>query len=457
MTGILRRLVPQGLAGQLVLLLAAALILAYAAAGVLLGTDRARIAREARQGAEAERLAQIARVLSEVPAELRDDVATAASSRVLRLTVGPSPAVPETGRGRVARRIAERLREATGREARVEVVDRRRGRHGRPTVVLASLPLASGDWLNVRQDLSRRGPDGPPWSVLLPLALSLVFVLGVALVFVRRIVKPVRALAEAAERAGRGDRLARVRAGGAGEVRRAAEAFNAMQERIAAFEAERARTVAAVGHDLRTPITSLRIRAEMLDDETREAMVRTLGEMQVMADGLLAWGRSGAEREAFARVDLAALLRGLADGPSPPGAPERGGAGVSYAGPDALLVEGRPVALSRAFGNLVENARRYAGGAEVRLAAEGGEARVVVADRGPGIPEERLAAVLEPFTRVEGSRSADTGGAGLGLSIARDVVHAHGGTITLANREGGGLAVTVTLPLGDARRAARPR
>jgi signal transduction histidine kinase len=273
--------------------------------------------------------------------------------------------------------------------------------------------------------------------VVVILFLSLIAVLAVGLWFLRGLTGPLRSLEAAARAAGAGDRTARVPVAGAREVRAVAGAFNEMQAKIAAFEAERLRMVGAVGHDLRTPITSLRIRAEMLEDEPqRAAMVTTLDEMAVMADGLVSYARSGAEAEAAESLALRPLLERVAS--------DRGA--LLQPGPD-VRVRGRPVALGRAVGNLVDNALRYGGTARIELAVEGQAAVVTVSDDGPGLPEDRLAEVFQPFVRGEDSRSRETGGAGLGLSIAKAIVEAHGGTIGLANGVTRGLVATVRLPV----------
>ncbi|MCF3932403.1 ATP-binding protein [Acuticoccus sp. M5D2P5] len=442
---------PKSLAGQLVILLLAAMVSANVVAIVLLNSEQARVVREVRRGAQIDRITAVASVVAELPRAQRGGVAVAVSTPFLRVDIAPGPRVAETAPDTVSRDLAERIAAALGlapEEVNATVADLEDRRHHRRhwrrwggLDVMVSIALPGGEWLNVRQIR----PDGPPpfasRGVLFALGLSVLAVTVVAIWFIRRLTRPIRALGDAAERAGQGDTGARVPLGGPGEVRRAAEAFNAMQERIAEFNADRARTIAAVGHDLRTPITSLRIRAEMLDDETRDAMVKTLDEMRVMADGLLSWGRSEAEREAAQTVDLAALARGFCDAD---------GARVRYHGPAELEVTGRPVALSRALGNIVGNARRYAETADVYVRREAADAVITVEDDGPGIPPERLVEVFEPFTRLEQSRSADTGGAGLGLSIARTIVHAHGGTIRLDNREGRpGLRVTIRLPALD--------
>ncbi|MCB1384245.1 MAG: two-component sensor histidine kinase, partial [Notoacmeibacter sp.] len=211
---------------------------------------------------------------------------------------------------------------------------------------------------------------------------------------------------------------------------------NDMQARIAGFDAERMRTLAAVGHDLRTPITSLRIRAEMLDEAEAAPIIRTLDEMTVMAEGLIAYAKGIQDAETVQPVDLTDLLDRLCR--------ERGAA---FSGEGRLAVDGKPVALGRVFSNLIDNAIRYGGSATVFLGQRDGEAVVSVSDDGPGIPAERLESMFEPFVRGEESRSAQTGGAGLGLSIARSLVLAHGGSLRLENRTPRGLCATVTLPL----------
>lgn len=260
-------------------------------------------------------------------------------------------------------------------------------------------------------------------------------VLGVALFYVRRLTRPLGELANAARAAGRGDRSARVAEDGPREMRDAATAFNDMQGRIARFDAERMRTLAAVGHDMRTPITSLRIRAELLDAADAAPMVRTLDEMTVMANGLVAYARGAGEAEAVEHFDLARLLARLCE--------ERG---ADLKAEAAVAVMARPVALERAVGNLIDNAIRYGGGCRVRLSRDFDAAIITVEDDGPGIPPERLADMFEPFVRGDDSRSVETGGAGLGLSIARAIVTAHGGVIVLENRAEHGLRATIRLP-----------
>lgn len=431
-------LLPRGIAGRFSLLLAIALVAANLVALGLIAHQGERFDARASVDRELARIVGLVSILETTPPEDWGPILRRAGSRSAEVASGPVSMAGSTTTDRLSRGLSERLGELTGREVRVAVAAGP-GRRGGTINVSVALELPQGPaWLNIR--VAR--PDGaegpaPGLAMAVILGLSLVAVLGVGLVFLRGLTRPLQALEDAAAAAGQGDRTVRVPVTGAREVQAVATAFNDMQDRIAAFEAERLRMVGAVGHDLRTPITSLRIRAEMLDDPAqREAMVATLDEMAVMADGLVSYARSGSEAEPAGLVDLRPLVARLAA--------ERGAAVLP--GPDAQ-VRGRPVALGRAFGNLIDNAMRYGGSARIELAVEGGNAVVSVSDDGPGLPEDRLAAVFDPFVRGDDSRSSDTGGAGLGLSIARTIVEAHGGTIGLANRQPRGLVATARLPL----------
>ena len=437
---------PDGMAMRLALVLAAALLAANVVALALLALERDRLGREAQLESALERIVDLVPQIEAEPNRarrvLRRTERRTFSVRLARQpSVGPGPT--DDRAQRVAVRIAEALeRNGTGaRIVRADIGERPAGRlgvrGGRPRLLL-SIGLegaAAGSWLNASVRVDPPRAQGPR-AFLLIVGLSLFTVLGVAILYVRRMVRPLGELAAAARAAGKGDRTARVPEHGAHEIREAAAAFNDMQARIALFDEERTRTLAAVGHDLRTPITSLRIRAEMLDDEAREPMVRTLDEMKVMADGLVSYARGEGDGEPRERIDLAPWLERLCA--------ERG---ARWHGGHAPAVDVRPVALTRAVGNLIDNALRYAGTAEVRLSTDAGQAVIAVMDEGPGIEPERLPTVVEPFVRGEGSRSTETGGAGLGLSIARKVLLAHGGELRLANRPTGGLLAEARLPL----------
>ncbi len=427
----MKRLLPSGLAGRFVLLLTVALILANAVALILLASERDRLGRAAREEGAVARFLALAPLLDGTSQAERERRIRAAGQRGARLTLSQTPNVAADVSGVRARALAE-VFEATleGRALRLADAPRR-------NALDISVALYAPDaWLNGVLNL------GPPprrtggfEMVIVALGLSLLAVLGVGLVFVRQLTRPLADLAQAARAAGRGDRSARMPEEGAAELREAATAFNDMQAQIARFDAERTRTFAAVGHDLRTPITSLRIRAEMLDPEDGAPMIATLEDMQVMAEGLVAFGTGTHATEDRQPVDLHALVTRLCT--------ERG-AQIGNIAP--AVIDGHPVGLSRAIGNLIDNALRFAGSATVSVEDSRDAVCITVEDRGPGIPTERLEAVQDPFVRGDPSRNTQTGGAGLGLSIVRTVAVDHGGELILANRDGGGLRATIRLP-----------
>lgn len=445
---ILRRIFPDGLAGRFAVLLAVALVAANLVALGLLSLERARLDRVALEAREMERIVSLVPAIEAVDPGSRRAIARNASTRFSRVSVADDPVVDAEPTAPRSQALTEALKELLpGRDARGAVLIRAAGDRSDPKArqetVAMSIRLGTAEdsaptqWLNVVSRGDRPPSRGLREKVfLIVLGLSLVSVLGVGLLFVRRLTRPLGQLAEAARAAGAGDRTARVPEEGAREMREAASAFNEMQARIARFDAERMRTLAAVGHDLRTPITSLRIRAELLDESEAAPIIRTLDEMTVMAEGLVAYAKGSGQAEQTQRLQLEVVLTRVC---------EDRNAELIVKTPAA--VDGRSVALGRAFSNLVDNAIRYGEVAHVTLARSGNRAVVTIEDTGPGIPEERLNEVFEPFVRGDDSRSIDTGGAGLGLSIARNIIVGHGGTIALGNRKEGGLRATVTLPL----------
>lgn len=310
---------------------------------------------------------------------------------------------------------------------------------------IASFRLPDGDWLNIHARL----PSPRPWhSETFLAAFIAMSAAGVGLILwaVTRLTRPVRLLAAAAERLGRDVNAPPLDETGPSEVAKAAHAFNTMANRIRRYVADRTQMLAAIGHDLRTPITRLRLRAEFLDDdEQRRKMLADLDEMEAMIAATLAFARDESAAEPSTQLDFAALCRTVAD-ETADAHPDKAEA-ITCDGPERLVLRARPVALKRAIANLVNNALAYGGAARMRLSApDRGLVRLAIEDDGPGIPDHELEAVFAPFRRLEGSRNRETGGTGLGLPIARNILRAHGGDVVLRNRPGGGLAALVTLP-----------
>ena len=311
--------------------------------------------------------------------------------------------------------------------------------------LLVSMRLPTSEWLNLAVPLDRTLPF---WSQNFLTAFVLMTVAAALLVVwaVRQFSNPMRELAAAAENLGLDVNAPPLPEHGTIESVKAARAFNLMAERIRRFVRDRTFLLTAIGHDLRTPITRLKLRAEWMEDEEQQAkMLADLDELESMVAATLAFGRDDAAAEALAAIDLAELLRTIGD-EAADARPDQA-EGIVYQGPDHQVVRARPVALKRALTNLVQNALNYGGSARISLAApRNGSIAATVDDDGPGIPPAELERVFEPFHRLEGSRNRETGGTGLGLPIARNILRAHGGDVTLANRAGGGLRATVTMP-----------
>jgi len=308
--------------------------------------------------------------------------------------------------------------------------------------VRMAIRLGDGSWLTLT--------SGNPVKAQLRALLGLAWLAGIAAIVTvlsvwaaRRLAAPIHDFAAAAERLGVDPDSPALDPSGPRELRQAIHAFNGMQERLRRFVADRTQMLAAISHDLRTPLTRLRLRAELVDDpEMQRKMLSDLDEMEGMIRASLAFARDDAAKEAREAIDLADLLQSLCD--------DRVDAGheADYSGPPHYRLVARPVALRRALANLMDNAIAYGRGVRVALGSNGDHAVIHIDDDGPGIPEADRERVFAPFFRLEGSRSRDTGGVGLGLSTARTIIRAHGGDIALDNRPEGGLRVTVTLPKG---------
>jgi signal transduction histidine kinase len=436
------RLWPRSIAGRIGLALFGG-VLAVLAASVLVSAlgvvERAGPPRTARQ---LERLATMVELVDALPAERRaETVARLGTERIVvewQEELALSTLQPP---GWLARHLAERLEGEleplglgpvmVGRDPGAFALEGARpGHHG----LVAFIQLGDESWLRLALAEDRHHPA--PW-LWLPIAVVFLGGLGLlAFLVARWVTRPLDRFAAAATRIGERIDSPPLDEAGPAEIRKAASAFNHMQERIRRMVDDRTLMFAAVSHDLRTPLTRMRLRAELLDDEDQRArMLADLDQMEALITDALALARDDAAGVAPERIDLGQLLGELA-------AEETR---VTVSAEPGLVVAGRELALGRALANLIQNALAYGGAARVQARAEGGEIVVVIDDDGPGIPEAELERVFTPFYRLERSRSRTTGGAGLGLAIARSVVRAHGGEVTLANRPEGGLRQTARL------------
>ncbi|MDO8605677.1 MAG: ATP-binding protein [Phaeospirillum sp.] len=458
------RLIPDSVLGRTALVLVAALLLSAVAALLLFTVQREEALTAIGGRNAAERVGGLVGIAEQTRPEVRQQTLRSLDTPRFRVGWGMAPVVAENESFGLAAYVRNALEK--GLEGREVLISTRPGPigggstglggggggggrgmhmgapHGIGPALRISVRLSDGSWLNVLAPFELGDSLWRPRFVL-PLLLALVLVTGVALYAVRKATLPFARFAAAAERLGVDVAAPPMAETGPREVRRAAQAFNIMQGRISRFVQDRTQMLAAISHDLKTPITRLRLRAEFVeDDEQRAKMLADLEEMEAMIASTLAFARDDATSEPRLRLDFAAMVQGMVEDV------EDLGADCAYDGPQSLVIEARPAALKRAIANLLDNAVKYGGGARLTLSPSGDDIHLIIDDDGPGIPAADFERVFAPFVRLEASRSRDTGGSGLGLAVARAAIRAHGGDIALANRPEGGLRVTVGLPGG---------
>lgn len=450
------------LRGQLFLLLMGVLLAAQIL-GLFFFVDERSLAVRAALGFEAAgRAASVARLLEEAPPDLHASILRAANSPLVRFNMTDAPRVERHSHrdgGPVESRIRTLLDDPFTREIRVDVHEVEGNilplPHLSPDMaemhtammrgdlsaieMSVSIALNGGDWLNVETRFER-----PPlqwaWGSTVTFVVTAAVVLAAGVWFLMaRITGPLRRLALASERLGRGEDMQPVTPTGPTEVRDLTAAFGIMRERLTRLVEDRTRMLAAIGHDLRSPLTALRVRTEMVDDdETRERLTASIEEMQGMLDATLSYARGVNSSETPERFETSQLLQDINQTLPSPFSLETG---------PSAVVSVRPFAVRRALRNLIENGQRYGDTVRVSHNLMSDLVEIRIADDGPGIPDDQLEQVFAPFHRLEHSRSLDTGGHGLGLSIARSILRAHGGDVVLSNADAGGLIATVSLPL----------
>lgn len=462
----LRRLVPHSMLAWFALVLGAGIGLSLIGVSAFHAFNRDEAVAALEDLRAAERMAAVARFLDHSAPPLRPLIAESISGSSLFIAATPTAMVresqpPDKRTARLRDVIAARLRDMRWRDLRVDYgigpdddadhlwswvpslwsdegkkSDEILSLQDRGQTFTVSLQLMDSTWLNFSFASVETLPFSS-WTHLLALAAGIVAVMALGIAAMRLITRPIESLANAAEELGRGAKPGDVPEAGLDEVRQAARAFNRMQRRIRRMIEDRTQMIAAISHDLRTPITRLRLRAEFVEDaEEQHKMLADLDQMEAIIRSTLVFAREDSDTEPTTLVDLRALLQDVAE--THPSA--------RLTTREACALHGRPVALRRCFNNLVENAIRYGTSAEIALHDRGDAVEVMIDDAGPGIPDDRLRDVFRPFVRLEQSRNRESGGAGLGLAIARGVVLAHGGTIVLSNRPEGGLQALVRLP-----------
>ncbi len=317
-----------------------------------------------------------------------------------------------------------------------------RPREAREIMLAAQLP--DGRWLN-GSVISPQPPAGEIWRLGAGTLVTFAFVLAAALWIASRLSRPLNDLTKAAARVGSASQPEEVEIRGPGDVRQTLEAFNAMSRRVSQLIGEKDVMLGALGHDLRTPLASLRIRIETMEPEAeRQKAIRTIEEANRLLEDILELARQGRSGEPVQIIDISVLVQDIAEDYSETGAP------VTLGDVEKASVACRPALFRRALRNLIDNAVSYGERARLSVVKSGREVLVRIEDDGPGMSEGALKLATHPFVRGDASRNRATGGAGLGLTLADAIAKSHGGTLTLENRKPNGLAATIRLPLAQA-------
>ncbi|MCE0464018.1 ATP-binding protein [Pseudomonas uvaldensis] len=392
-----------------------------------------------------EKIAAITRIIDSVAPEQRPAIASAASDPIFkaqwlqryedaRLPVVNDPEYSE-GVALMRQQLGRPDAKMEGYEPSDWPFDQPGGHYA------AMIELADHSW--VLFSLPSRSWGLDEWERnLITIALMLLSTLMVALVATRYLATPLERFAEGARRFGMDHKAPPIPVIGPYEIRQAILAFNAMQAQLKHFLQDRTQMLAAISHDLRAPLTRMRLRGEFIEDpEQQSRLFRDVDEMQTMVNSALEFFRDDARLENATAFDLAELLHTIVDDLKDTGSE------VSFQGPHRLVYMGRPIGIKRALVNLIDNAIKYGGEASITLETDAHCVEIRILDRGPGIAPEYIDQVFTPFFRIEGSRNKNTGGVGLGLPAARATVLEHGGMLTLSNRRDGGLEARVSLPL----------
>lgn len=393
----------------------------------------------------AERLFSIKRAIELRPSAEREELAHSLSGGPLEVHWSAVPlTVERTHRVAGHSRLRERLLELAPELQQTDIVlhapPAGSGAGTDPHLLLASLKLGDGSWINF--SIAKLGNNHASLrGTVLSTSLMAVGVMLVSLLILRNVTRPLRACAEAAENLYRGAGPQMLAIAGPREILHLATAFNEMQKRVKRLVDDRTLTLAAISHDLKSPLARLSLRTERIaDPEIRQAMAADIGEMLAMIDSALDFLKGDFASSEVRSLDLAATLDSIC------GHLVDQGHAVTLQRSGETVLRGRPLALKRAFANLIENAVKYGGSAEVAVRGGAHAITVTVTDHGPGIPAKEREAVFTPFFRGAPHRDTQLGGAGLGLTIARTIIRAHGGDLALRDAEGGGLKVEVHLP-----------
>lgn len=464
----MNRLLPKSLFGQTLLVLVAGLVVSLLVGSWIYTMDREQAVRAVGGLAAAQRITNLTKLVQDTPREGRERIVAGLSDQTFRISLSAQPPaiVPNDDEAAVAQAIKEflidQLSLRSERQPRVSasVPDNPVFNGGGPMMgrgpmmhgfggfggfggfrdLQVAVPLPDGQWLSFSTALPESGSTFSR-QFLLSMGIMTAVIFAVSFWAVRRVTAPLAAVSAAAERLGNDLNAPPMPETGTIETRQASHAFNTMQSRLRSLIDNRTRMLAAISHDLRTPLTLLRLRAEHVEDtQERDKMLASIAEMDSMIGETLQFARDEAKTELRRPTDIAALIQSIVDDMADAGMP------VKMEPVEPIVYDCRPDSFKRALRNLLDNAVKYGKEASVAIQTTPKTIEIIIDDEGPGIPEEELSRVFDPFYRLEESRSRDTGGVGLGLAIAQSIVQAHRGDLVLSNRPNGGLRARIALP-----------
>ncbi len=442
--------VPQSVRGQLILLLLGCLLAAQMLSISYFLHDKNRQLLDYRAFDAVERLLTTATLLKTLPADDGDTIIKTPSEWGMQFTI--SDAAPQVrDELQLSEDLAIFLRNKFGLALgngfilaaaeigqKPELTDHME-KPGRRLVLLASIMLDDGRWLTARDVL--RLPKPWTWQLLATFFATVSIVVAIVWIIVAKITTPLRHLSNAADNLGRSETPQPISASGPSELKKLTHAFNDMADRLTRLLNERGKMLAAIGHDLKSPITAMRLRIELLDDgDPKDRLGLCLDEIQELVDAALSLSRGCDTAEPEVAFQLEDLMNELVDDLS------AAGGDVTLVNPHHFFIYGRRAALKRALRNVLENALRYGHRARVYVRPAMGDVCLLIDDDGPGVPEADRIRIFNPFVRLEESRSRDTGGSGLGLALAKSIIDAHQGKIRYEDADSGGARAVIILP-----------
>ena len=465
----IKKLLSRSFVAQTIALVLLALVVAQIVSLIILGTAYRHAVSDINQTARIQQISSLVELLESSPPEQFPTILTASRNRNNWYTVSHECKTPGNNRSRgekivashVERMLGPNYRDRVRVKIKSENLDRsfdledcddcfddkkkyryhdrkfehrQREAFARASKIISlqvSVEMENGLWLNLRAS-ALKPPKPATGHILLFMGISMLLVIVVLIIMMRRITQPLKRLTSAAQRLGVGEQVEPLPEKGPEDIRETIQSFNQMNSRLQRFVSDRTRMLAALSHDLRTPITTMRLRVELMpDSRDRDQLLSTLDEMQQMSEATLAFMRQASDTEATRKVELNAMLDSLCEDYV------ELGRDVQYTEAEETIISCRPFSMKRALRNLIDNAVKYGDQARVTLNTRDNKVCIVIEDKGPGIPEDQMDKVFEPFFRLEESRNRDTGGIGLGMAIARNIIRNHGGDILLENTQSG--------------------